>query len=1085
MKPSFAFRWLFWLNLVLLSWGVTGCHQPCIDADNFGLPVVTVEAKPNRHYVICEETGLTGKSDCGTSQEVGGWIDMGLQLTGQRLVITVKDLDPDRSQKYNRRSTQALADQGAYWVPWLGNNAGLSSAFASMIQECKFTNQDMCPDPGNWDQRLKLDNKPCKMTKGRGLYMATVPKSDQHTKTLLQKDLNVALDPSMVGGLTYHLGRKPEYAVPADGYWTRPNQNDPPRGINKPLEEWTDGSLVASAGGQLYMKIHDLFYNDNDGYYKVIVRSGAIRTDVININRFMKGVSDRLDTVKQSIYEGLVKDSAFLTVVQVLLTIYVMFLGISIIFGKVEMKLAEISKIGTRMILVMILISPASWSFFNTYLFTFFIDGMSMAANLLATGSVSSTREYGMFDQLLMILFAKEIHLKVFSLLGVNLLKGLVMMAGFYVFWVLTIYMVFRGIVTLLLSLGGMAILISVAPIFLAMLLFERTKRYTEEWMKFMSTQAIQTVIMAGFLGFMSIYLMNELRQLVGYQICPTGYLGMYKPVIPDSIEVAEKRAILAPAPFYKDEKANTGYCDSYQCWDERYLAQPFLRPANGSDRLDQDRIERFFSGTVVGWEDIISIILLAYLFYMVSRVIPRIADGIAETPYFGIGDYGQALAQVEQMAMGAFQAIRSVGQPLLDQAAYRSGNVLGSIRRQMPDLNILDRARGLVSPYMGRALAWGEARTPEFLWRGSQQAGAALARAGQVVGQGLGMAQKAGSMVYYSVDALRTIQSVGKQDREMRTKKFGDILNDPLGVSSLLQDQGVVTSLVKGTAKYGRQKLLDRLGDDSRLKALMDPMQTYKYENYEAKKSSSWWGSVVKEGLSAGPKENLYTGLKQFGEGKFMDPARDGDMAHYHTASMHQMVNKKLKLWGEVGLPVDKALTTGVDTIKDGASSAFESVKKVFRSGAAPLEDPAMRTGMDRLEAAPSEPVPLEPATLNLAEAYDSVRAYQLSQITEGMNVSDYYTQNSGAVDNRLDELDRIMSPFKDPAAGDEWNQAAIEQAVYSKAQALQQQIDSQEQIEHQVEEFKNLLKQLKGEHTRLSNLKARGGLPSVPPAQ
>jgi hypothetical protein len=139
----------------------------------------------------------------------------------------------------------------------------------------------------------------------------------------------------------------------------------------------------------------------------------------------------------------------------------------------------------------------------------------------------------------------------------------------------------------------------------------------------------------------------------------------------------------------------------------------------------------------------------------------------------------------------------------------------------------------------------------------------------------------------------------------------------------------------------------------------------------------------------------------------------------------------------------------------------------------------------MDRLEAAPSEPVPLEPATLNLAEAYDSVRAYQLPQITEGMNVSDYYTQNSGALDNRLDELDRIMSPFKDPAAGDEWNQAAIEQAVYSKAQALQQQIDSQEQIEHQVEEFKNLLKQLKGEHTTLSNLKARGGLPSVPPAQ
>ncbi|WP_417905080.1 type IV secretion system protein [Candidatus Tisiphia endosymbiont of Micropterix aruncella] len=591
------------ISMLCLS-GCTG--DRCIDADDFGFIKFVISSRYKKEK-------LSGQQQ---DNQTAPWIDTGYNVNGQPLTMLVKTWDYSKGDKNN--STELSA-----WSAWYGqeNNTNTLSEFCKRLQVCQFIDGVMCTK----SKDAKISNAPCLFKNGVGLYMLIAERDTNPNLSLdtqrTPKGITAHLGTPLVGYALYDLNKRGEL-VKAGGI----------------SYQYADEDKVKYVQCPLYFKILDKFYDDNNGQYRVVIKSGVtdtrpdpieFLTNLIKAELFGDGKNKGL---VRSIYEGIIKTPGYRVSVSALLTLYIIFTGFSFLIGNVNLTHTElIIRVVKVSIVSTLLSSTSSWQFFHDYLFVFFMEGVAEILQIIKETAATGPGSWSIIG----LMIAPQTMAKLFSLLFVDPL-GFIYIILFLIALYFIFMMVFKATIIYLTVLITVGMIIIMAPIFICFMLFGITRSLFENWLRQLISYALQPIILFTGIAFISMIIRTEIYSSLGFGVCKYDFpnLGPINDLFgsmnedldtslgdsifywwfPSPMKAGKfsktKANILVPVDHRSYDGSEDGkLCLAYQCIEERYVELPFLDPVQDSTRID-----KFFSGKFVQLDGLLLIFVCVYL---------------------------------------------------------------------------------------------------------------------------------------------------------------------------------------------------------------------------------------------------------------------------------------------------------------------------------------------------------------------------------------------------------------------------------------------------------------------------------------
>ncbi|WP_375327074.1 type IV secretion system protein [Candidatus Tisiphia endosymbiont of Nemotelus uliginosus] len=649
----------FFTTLLISIFFLSGCTgDRCIDADDFGFIKFIISSRyPKEQLSIKQQDNQTAP-----------WVDSEYKVNGQPLTILVKTWDYRKGDQNNESELSA-------WGPWYGTekNFHTLSDFCLRLPECHFRDGIMCPTKKKKD--ADIDNAPCLLKNGVGLYFLIADRgTDPNISESTQRTPK---------GITRHLGE------PRKDYnlydLTKRGELVPAGGINYQYEHDQTKSANYSQC-PLYFKILDKFYDDNNGQYRIVIKSGVsdtrpdpleFLTNLITAELFgtkkkyarlfgnnqKQSLSDTdqkqlassnpytpEDGIVKSVYEKIIKTPGYRLTVSALLTLYVMFTGFSFLIGNVNMSHTELIVRVLKITIVSILLSSSqSWQFFNDYLFVYFVDGVQEILRIIKETSTTGPGS----SSLIGLMIAPQTMAKLFSLLFVDPLGFI-----YIFFYLIALYfiftLIFKATIIYLTALITIGMIITMAPIFICFMLFGITRSLFENWLRQLISYAIQPIILFTGLAFIAILIRTEIYSTLGFAVCKHDFprLGTITELfkgnegLDSSIEGSFfywwfpsplkrehpplKTNILVPVDHTIPDGTPAGkLCLAYECIENRYVEWPFLDP---NDPKDQARIDSFANGRFVQLDGLFLIFACIYLLTKFNDIAVAVARFLSNT---------------------------------------------------------------------------------------------------------------------------------------------------------------------------------------------------------------------------------------------------------------------------------------------------------------------------------------------------------------------------------------------------------------------------------------------------------------------
>ena len=373
---------------------------------------------------------------------------------------------------------------------------------------------------------------PCYFRYGMGLYVGFAPNDDSGNAT----------DSDVIA--TYHIPDSKRPGITSDESVTAPsktfegqslidqatsnvsNAHNMARGLDGYLAR---GQVVmefpeAYTSDQLFFKIIDRYYNDNTGEYTVKLKEGTRSPNSGPVEKIVDFFLEPVKEIMRRIYEGIVNHAEFIYLIRALLVLYMIIYGYSLIIGarsQEEYRKDAVIRM-FKVAVIISLIGPDSWDFFNNFLFQAFIDGVDSIGSLLLNPwqNYDPQSPWYSMDALLARLFSGETAAKISSTLFSNFPLGIIFIIFLYLAMVLFLFAVIKAIIVYIIGFISIAILIALAPFFLITMLFEKTKHLTVEWFNSLVSAGIQILLLMAALGMFAALIISYMEQTIGYKVC-------------------------------------------------------------------------------------------------------------------------------------------------------------------------------------------------------------------------------------------------------------------------------------------------------------------------------------------------------------------------------------------------------------------------------------------------------------------------------------------------------------------------------------------------------------------------------------
>lgn len=358
-------------------------------------------------------------------------------------------------------------------------------------------------------------------------------------------------DPNVADTQTTTTDFSPELNVPAGGSIT-----------------YMDTVYTALSSGNVWTFIDDPDgrWDNNSQYYdvtfgKITYTSGF---DQLTTN-LIDEIKTAVDTTSERIFKGITcsdggsswQCSTYVQIITAMLYLYIIIWGMMYLFGLIRTDkldfVIRIAKIGT----LTVLIQPGSFEFFNTYLF----QGFSTMADTIianATGAPIDNPFRFLNQNMNVLLLDETTYYKIMGMM-VQGLMGLVIFFLILYGTVSFIVAFFQSFLVYMISFIGLGIGMAVGPIYLAFILFDKTKYLFTAWFRLMVRFAIQPVLLLIGLIILNGMLATILDSMFNYYVC-------YKCAIPITFAI----------PGYPQVGTTTLFCISwFTAWGDDNVDSP------------------------------------------------------------------------------------------------------------------------------------------------------------------------------------------------------------------------------------------------------------------------------------------------------------------------------------------------------------------------------------------------------------------------------------------------------------------------------------------------------------------------------
>ncbi|ACT69793.1 type IV secretion system protein, VirB6 family [Neorickettsia risticii str. Illinois] len=277
------------------------------------------------------------------------------------------------------------------------------------------------------------------------------------------------------------------------------------------------------AGSRGYISLH--YVLKRQGGTKFFSKAtNSVKSKIIRIlygktvdeyGRFSEG--DDVAGAVGSVYKA-VAGSTLTMAVQASVVLYILVYGLAFLFGLVRTPQVDLIILLVKLGIVAVLFSPNSWKFFNENLFQLFVEGSGQLINYFS-GDMNGV-DFAFLDKVLGPFSTQENWLRIFSFLfsgGLGILYFFLILVG-----LIQIFMaMLKIIVAYVMSIVMVAILLCLAPIFLSMIFFKRTKSIFDNWIKNLAQVAVTPVITFAAFAVLTEVGLGIIYALFDFQICP------------------------------------------------------------------------------------------------------------------------------------------------------------------------------------------------------------------------------------------------------------------------------------------------------------------------------------------------------------------------------------------------------------------------------------------------------------------------------------------------------------------------------------------------------------------------------------
>lgn len=209
-------------------------------------------------------------------------------------------------------------------------------------------------------------------------------------------------------------------------------------------------------------------------------------------------------------YMGIAVNPTWQLTVRILLTFYIIMFALYFLAGKVQVTSYELVVRVIKLAVVFAMFDSDSWKFFNERVFTIFLDGMSYLAYAVSGVTSSVGNIFGFVD----IIFDKYTNPVIWKILFVNLLQfynGMIFVAILMIEAILTYLMaVLDVVIAYIMAFLTMTVLISLAPLFIMAMMFERTRSMFDNWMSLLFNYMIQPTVLLIFFLLLDQLMTNQ-----------------------------------------------------------------------------------------------------------------------------------------------------------------------------------------------------------------------------------------------------------------------------------------------------------------------------------------------------------------------------------------------------------------------------------------------------------------------------------------------------------------------------------------------------------------------------------------------
>jgi type IV secretory pathway VirB6-like protein len=253
----------------------------------------------------------------------------------------------------------------------------------------------------------------------------------------------------------------------------------------------------AYATGKLFMKIVDPNFPTLSGVGQVKIQSynGTTQySDFIYDNVIYK-MQTKLMDASRVLYQNAIINASTKKIYASLMTLYIMLYGIYFFLGMVQIKLHDLVGRIIKIVILSQVFSATSWDFFNKYFFNIFTGGMSYLMFSVSGLTSSTDNLFGFIDPFMEKLsndqFWAALAAQIASIHNGLTVIGILVLMGVFSFLIGA----FEIILTYLIAVMSLSVMICMAPLFMVMVLFSKTKPLFDNWVSMLFSNAIQPTI--------------------------------------------------------------------------------------------------------------------------------------------------------------------------------------------------------------------------------------------------------------------------------------------------------------------------------------------------------------------------------------------------------------------------------------------------------------------------------------------------------------------------------------------------------------------------------------------------------------